>query len=251
MTKKVLITGITGKFGNIYLDYFIQNNYHVIGTSRYQSSLDELTSRFELDKEKFTGIVVDFSSEDGVQDILKYLELAKLEPNILINNARNLDYLKVENSGISSRANFLNEFLLNVIVPYELTMYLSINFKNLSKVINIGSQYGLNAANPNLYVNYTQDSAVQYGISKAAVNHLTKELAVRLASKKIQVNCIAYGGLEGRADEDFKLKYAKLSPIGRMLKEDEICSPIEMLLNNKSFPMTGQTLIFDGGWSIW
>lgn len=251
MIKKVLITGITGKFGNIFLDYFIKNNYHVIGTSRSQKSLDQLKNKFGLDKKQFTSMVVDFSSDHGVQDICKNLALLNIEPDILINNARNLDNLKVEDSGISSRSNFLNEFLLNVIVPYELTMFLSKNSKKLSKVINIGSQYGLSAANPNLYDNYIKDSAIQYGVSKAAVCHLTKELAVRLASKKIQINCIAYGGLEGRVNKDFKLRFSKLSPIGRMLKKDEICSPIEMLLNSKSFPMTGQTLVFDGGWSIW
>ena len=89
------------------------------------------------------------------------------------------------------------------------------------------------------------------GVAKAALSHLTKELAIRFASKGIQVNCVAYGGVEGRVDAEFKDRYSKMVPMGRMLLEDEITWPLDALLSEKSRPMTGQTLNFDGGWTIW
>ena len=81
--------------------------------------------------------------------------------------------------------------------------------------------------------------------------HLTKELAVRLARKNIQVNCIAFGGVEGRVNKGFQKRYASLSPIGRMLKDDEIAGPIDLLLSSEFSAMTGHTVAIDGGWTIW
>ena len=116
---------------------------------------------------------------------------------------------------------------------------------------NIGSQYGSVAVNPALYMGTKRESPIHYGVAKAALSQLTKELAVRFADNGIQVNCIAYGGVEGRADDQFKQRYSKMVPMGRMLCEDEIVWPLDALLSKKSGPMTGQTLNFDGGWTIW
>ena len=143
-------------------------------------------------------------------------------------------------------------FLLDVIVPYELTMALAMQKNSrLSRVINIGSQYGSVVANPNLYDDPVAQSPLHYSVCKAALAHLTKELAVRLASKNIQVNCIAFGGVEGRVDEQFKARYAKLCPMGRMLQDKEVCGPVDMLLSDHFSGMTGHVLNVDGGWGIW
>ena len=40
-------------------------------------------------------------------------------------------------------------------------------------------------------------------------------------------------------------------PLGRMLIANEVVWPLDALLSDKSMPMTGQTLNFDGGWTIW
>ena len=121
----------------------------------------------------------------------------------------------------------------------------------LAKVINIGSQYGLVAVNPHLYSDLSSQSPIHYGVAKAALVHLTKELSVRLASKQIYVNCVAYGGVEGRVNVDFQERYASLCPIGRMLNEDDLNGPIEFLLSDSSSGMTGHTLTVDGGWTLW
>ena len=115
----------------------------------------------------------------------------------------------------------------------------------------MGSMYGTVAANPHLYTDPTMQSPLHYGVAKAALMHLTKELAVRLVGKGIQVNCVAFGGVEGRVDDAFKQRYAQLCPMGRMLKDNEIAGPVEMLLSDRCSGVNGHTLLVDGGWSIW
>ena len=80
---------------------------------------------------------------------------------------------------------------------------------------------------------------------------MTKELAVRFAKDGIRVNCIAFGGIDGRVDKNFKDRYSKLTPMGRMLKEEDILGPVDFLLSETSSSITGEVLAADGGWTIW
>ena len=111
--------------------------------------------------------------------------------------------------------------------------------------------YGSVAANPALYEGDSAQSPIQYGLAKAGLHHLTKELSVRFAKDNIRVNCIAFGGVEGRSHSDFKSRYAMLSPMGRMLREEEVIGPLEFLITTASSSITGHTIAADGGWTVW
>ena len=115
----------------------------------------------------------------------------------------------------------------------------------------ISSIYGIVPPNKNLYSDNYNSSPIQYGVSKAALIHLSKELAVRFSDLDISVNTISYGGIEGRSTNDFKNKYSKLTPSGHMLTLEDICSPIIFLLSQKNKSITGHNLVIDGGYTIW
>ena len=85
------------------------------------------TSRVLLEKEfsndpKLSVISIDLMAENAVQNLVKKLLKLGRFPTILINNARNLENMKVENHLEVSREKFLSEFLLGVEIPFELTM---------------------------------------------------------------------------------------------------------------------------------
>jgi NAD(P)-dependent dehydrogenase (short-subunit alcohol dehydrogenase family) len=250
--RTILITGGSGKFGKAMVNYFLAAGDDVLTTCLTAESLDRMSIEYKKFGEKLKIFKVDLAEDYSIASLLEQLDSLNIQPNCLVNNARSLHFLAVGQDGMVSRTNFTNEYLLDVVVPYELTMAL-IHQKNsqLQKVVNIGSQYGTVAANPNLYTEPLKQSPLHYGVAKAALAHLTKELAVRLANREIQVNCVAFGGVEGRVDEAFKERYAKLCPIGRMLRDDEVVGPVDMLLSDKCSGITGHVLAVDGGWSIW
>jgi NAD(P)-dependent dehydrogenase (short-subunit alcohol dehydrogenase family) len=250
--RTILITGGSGKFGKAMVSYFLAAGDRVLTTCRTTESLDKLTKEYENFGNVFNVFKVNLTEDNSISTLLEQLDHLNIQPNCLVNNARSLNFLSVGQDGLVSRSNFTNEYLLDVVIPYELTMAL-VHQKNsqLQKVVNIGSQYGTVAANPNLYTDPKKQSPLHYGVAKAALVHLTKELAVRLANKEIQVNCTAFGGVEGRVDDAFKQRYAKLCPMGRMLRDDEVVGPVDMLLSEKCSGITGHVLAVDGGWSIW
>lgn len=251
MQQTILITGGTGKFGRKFVEHFLAKKWRVLFTTtsrqRGQDFVNELGNPSGLD---FTHL--DLTAPDAIKSLLNWLQEKNYQVAHLVNNARSLDSLKTNEQGYTSREDFMAEYLMDVVVPYELSIALFQNQpEELKTITNIGSQYGVVAANPHLYDDYPKQSPIQYGVAKAALSHLTKELAVRMAGKGVRVNCIAYGGVEGRVDDAFKKRYATLSPTGRMLSEDEIIGPLDLLVNTSCSAITGQTLIADGGWSIW
>ena len=119
---------------------------------------------------------------------------------------------------------------------------------NSGSIINFSASTGIVSARPDLYDGAHKHTA--YSVSKAGVINLTKFLATHLAPN-FRVNCVAPGGVEHNQDEEFKKKYAKLTPLGRMMKKDELNGIIEFLCSDKSSYVTGSTIVLDGGWTTW
>ena len=252
MNRTLLLTGGTGKFGQVLVRYFAEKGWNVVTSSRDQSRVDALVSDIGPTEGHVTGIAIDLQHEGASQRFVDVLSARGIVITHLVNNARSMDTLAVQPDGMTQPQAFVGEFEMDVVVPYELSMYISRSEKHdLKTIVNIGSIYGQVAPNPALYNGTLSRSPVQYGVSKAALHHLTRELAVRLAPQHIRVNCVAYGGVEGRVDEDFVSRYAQLVPARRMLKELELIGPVEFLLGDASSAVNGHVLMADGGWSVW
>lgn len=246
--NSVLVTGGTGKLGKQFVDGFLRQGWHVYFTSTSQGKIDSLYAKypqFEQGK-KLNGLKVKLDSIEEVHKLIRALKNANLTS--IVNNARSLDSLKIEDDGFTKAEMFQKEFFMATVVPYELIKAFK---SDLSTMVNISSMYSVVAPNAELYDSDYSKSPVQYGVAKAAQNHLTKELAVRFANENIRVNSLSYGGFEGRVDEHFLAKYKKLCPLKRMLKEEEAFEHLFYLASERSSGMTGHNLVVDGGWSVW
>ena len=252
MNKTVLVTGGTGKLGRVLLSSFLDAGWTVVVTSPDRGRVDSLVEGYASETGKAHGLTADFHSSDAVDLLTEELTRRKLVLTHLVNNARSRESLTVQETGMTRRNEFLAEFELDVVIPYELTMRIARSAQhNLQAVVNMGSMYGLVTPNPALYDRSLDKSPIQYGVSKAGLHHLTRELAVRLAPQGVRVNCVAFGGFEGKVDEPFKARYASMVPSGRMLTESEVFGPVEFLLGDASTAVNGHILIADAGWTIW
>jgi len=94
------------------------------------------------------------------------------------------------------------------------------------------------------------------GVSKAALEALTRYLAVELAPKNIVVNAVSGGAVDTEALQSFPNREELLAqakektPAGRMVEIDDIVNAIMFLVSDKANMIRGQTIIVDGGISL-
>jgi NAD(P)-dependent dehydrogenase (short-subunit alcohol dehydrogenase family) len=108
-------------------------------------------------------------------------------------------------------------------------------------------------------VNITSISAVRastlrsaYGTSKAGLAHLTKQLAVELASLGIRVNGVAPGPVETAMAKavhtpEIRADYHDAIPLNRYGLEEELAEAVFFLCSDRASYITGQILAVDGG----
>lgn len=95
-----------------------------------------------------------------------------------------------------------------------------------------------------------------YGISKAGVEAMTRQLAVEWAERGIRVNAVQPGTT--RTDmvrrlverEDFREDLMRTTPLRRLAEPEDVGSVIAFLASEAARHMTGQVLTIDGGQSI-
>ncbi len=116
-------------------------------------------------------------------------------------------------------------------------------------IVNLGSMSGT-------IVNRPQPQAA-YNVSKAAVHHLTRCLAVEWAPRGVRVNAVAPTYIEtpmvtGNPSAQALLEgWLRDTPMGRMGQVDEVASAVLFLASDAASLVTGAILPVDGGYVCW
>ena len=98
-------------------------------------------------------------------------------------------------------------------------------------------------------------SQVAYGTSKAAINYLTKLIAVHEAKNNIRCNAVLPGmtateAVEKHLSEEFRSLFLRHIPLGRMGLPKEIADAVVYLASDESAYTTGQILTVSGGFGL-
>jgi len=91
-----------------------------------------------------------------------------------------------------------------------------------------------------------------YGMSKAALEMLAKNLVVELSAHRINVNTVAPGAtLTERTleDKDYEKTWSAITPMGRPAYVSDIAQAALFLVSDEAKHITGQSLVIDGGWT--
>ena len=98
-------------------------------------------------------------------------------------------------------------------------------------------------------------SQVAYGTSKAAINYLTKLIAVQEAKHRIRCNAVLPGmtateAVEKHLSDEFRDLFLRHIPLGRMGLPEEIAEAVCYFASDDSAYTTGQILTVSGGFGL-
>lgn len=208
---------------------------------------DELAKNAAREIEGLGGSCVPVSGDSSNVEVIQNLVDTAVE------KFGKLDFA-VANSGITTFGSFLEYELESLQRLMEVNIQGSFFLANVSakqmvkqnssgRVVFMSSVTG-HQAHPNL---------AAYGMTKAALEMLAKNLSVELAKHKITVNAVAPGAtITERTldlDDNYKEEWERLTPTGVVSTTRDIANAVLFLLSDSSSQITGQSIVVDGGWT--
>ena len=242
--KVAIVTGGSRGIGRMIAEGFVENGVRTYITARKADACAETAA--ELSKKgECIALPADLSTKEGREAFVAEITAREAKIDILVNNAGAAWGAPFEEYPDEGYDKVMD---INVKAIFTLTRDLMPLLKqgasqqNPSRVINIGSIDGLRVS--------TMDNFA-YGASKAAVNFLTKNLALRLGPKGVTVNAIAPGAFQSNMMnatlEKFQDKIESENPLGRIGSPEDMAGLALYLASNASKYMTGQVIALDGG----
>lgn len=232
--KVIIVTGGSRGIGKAIAEKFSEEGADVYIT--YKNSVDAEY----FDSKKIKHFKCDASDLKEVQSLVENIIKEKSRIDVLVNNAgMTKDGLLMRMSGedwdIVMNTNAKGVFNFTKAVCRQM-----ISQRN-GKIVNITSIVGItgNAGQSN------------YAASKAAVIGFTKSIARELASRNINVNCIAPGYIDtdmtNKLNDNIKQSFVEGIPLKRIGKTEDIANAVLFLASGQADYITGQTLCVDGG----
>jgi len=246
--KCVAVTGAGKGIGRCLVDKLINNNAKVVAISRTQRDLEEITKTYG--NEKCHTVCLDLAT--GQDSISKALEpvLSKYEVDYLVNNAA-INNCPGELTQISEDK-MLPMFEVNLFAQIYVTQVWvnclkrrnSTSSMKHASVVNISSQTSKSPL----------DQRGIYGITKAGLDHLTRQQAKELGSLGIRVNSIHPTVVITDMTREFwsdpvrKAKLTNRMPLARFAEMEEVINPIIFFLSESASMITGSHVCVDGGY---
>ena len=245
--KTAIVTGGSRGIGRMIAEGYVQNGVKTYITAR-KSGACIATAEQLAEQGECIAIPADLSTKDGREAFIKQITERESKIDILVNNAGAAwgapfedypddGYDKVMNINVKAIFALTRDFL-----PLLLQ---NASTENPSRIINIGSIDGLRVSSTDNFA---------YGASKAAVHFLTKNLAVRMGPKGLNVNAIAPGPFESQMMDymlkNYRAKIEAENPLGRIGNPTDMAGLALFLASEASKYMTGQIIAIDGGRSL-
>jgi Tropinone reductase 1 len=242
---RALITGGSSGIGLATARELASLGASLVLVARNEKRLESAreTIRFDFPGSDVNILSADLSTEEGRQHVVSKTG-APL--NVLVNNSgtnirKRMSELSLEEYRLVQRVNLESCFeMCRLLYPALLE-------GAPSCVVNNASVAGLTHLR----------TGAPYGMSKAAMIQLTRNLAVEWARQGIRVNAVAPWYIDTPlanqvlADEDFRQEVIGRTPMGRVGESEECARAITFLCLPASSYITGQCLPVDGGFSVY
>ena len=183
---------------------------------------------------------LDLSSSESID---KFLSQTSADIDIIINNA---GILKVGEHNEFSSDDFHEILQVNVVAPFKIISGFVEKMKTQSfgRIVNISSVWGQKS----------KKGRTLYSSSKAALDALTRSLAIEFASYNILINSVAPGYIETdmlkqcNTEEELSIIRDTI-PMKRFGKKIEIAELVRFLSSEDNSYITGQVFTIDGGYT--
>lgn len=214
----------------------------VVVGARTQADLDEVVTRIEETGRRGLAVVTDVLVEDDRRRLIDAAVTTYGRLDVLVNNAGGSG----PRPAMATSERFFDMAMkFNVTQPFlmsQLAARAMVDTAGTGSIVNISSRSS----------DMVLSSFVAYGAGKAALNQMTRNLAVELAPR-VRVNAIGVGGVATQGlevvltDDRLRAQFEANTPMGRPGRPEDIACAALYLASPASSWVTGKLLQVDGG----
>jgi 3-oxoacyl-[acyl-carrier protein] reductase len=238
--KVALVTGASRGIGRAIASLLGQQGLIVVGTATSEAGAAAISAYFSEQAIEGTGMVLNVTSSEAVDAVVKTIGERFGAPAILVNNAG----ITRDNLLMRMKDEEWSEVIdtnLNSIYRVTKACLRGMTKARWGRIVNISSVVGSmgNAGQSN------------YAATKAGMEGFTRALARELGSRAVTVNNVAPGFIDTDMTRDLpdaqRELLAQQVPLGRLGGVEEIAAAVGFLVSDAAAYITGETLHVNGG----
>ncbi|MBC7165443.1 MAG: SDR family oxidoreductase [Roseovarius sp.] len=247
--KTAIVTGAANGIGLAIGRHFADKGANVMFADKDEKRLEnELGKLAESDNVRY--FAGDMRQKLAQANLLSATLDAFDQVDILINACRQVvpsDPLNPDDDGVETlwQQNVLTALRMSQLVARRMIRQSEGNGEGpAGTIVNLSS----------IAARRTHPDLLAYSISSAALDQMTRSLAVALAPHRIRVNAVAFGSVMSaslkdklREHSDYREDIECHTPLGRIASAAELAEAVQYLACDASAFMTGQIMTMDGG----
>ncbi len=247
--KVALVTGGSRGLGLQMAEALAEFGAHVVLTARKEADLQQAEDRIRRAGGTVSTFTANLSDTDAISGLVANIVDRVGPVDILVNNAGTTWGAPAEEQ---TPEQWLKVISLNLNTPFLLSQAVanaSFIPRRSGRIINVASIMAFFAPHPET------PPTVGYNASKAALVGLTRSLAAEWGKYGININAIAPGYFPSKMTrqvlDSFEEAAVRMTPVGRLGGEADLKGITLLLASEAGRHITGQTVIVDGGASLY